>query len=71
MTAFAIFSANRPLTTNADIFGAAVVAEAWAGLVIYALLNAFIFQRGQPLRTRGPAMAGAVFLLGLSVVSLF
>lgn len=57
---------DTPVATYPKIFFAAVASEALAACVVFAILNAFLFTRGQGVENR----AGPIFLAALMAVVL-
>ena len=54
---------EAPLAGWLDLFGVALIGEAMGGLVVYAILYAFIFSRGQPTQNRVFAVIASALLL--------
>ena len=54
---------KAPLVGWLDLFGAALIGEAMGGLVVYAILHAFIFSREQPTQNRVFAVLASGLLL--------
>ena len=71
LAAFIYFSRHRPLAGGFDLFMVALGAQAMGGAIVYALLHAFIFSRGQRKADRAFAMVAAVFLAGIMVAGVF
>lgn len=67
--AFLYFSKTRPLASAADIFGAALGAEALGVLIVYALVKGFIATRADTLRERAPMILAGAFLLFVIVAA--
>ena len=68
---FLYFSLNRPLAGYFDIFATALAAEGTATVIVYGLLNAFVFLRGRSLRERAIPVAISTFLLVLMFAGAF
>lgn len=61
---------KAPLFDWLDLFGAVLIGEAMGGLVVYAILHAFIFSCGQPTQNRVFAvLASGLLLPSCSAVS--
>ena len=54
---------KAPLAGWLDLFGATLISEAMGGLVVSAILHAFIFSRGQPTQNRVFAVIASALLL--------
>jgi hypothetical protein len=68
---FLYFSLSRPLAGYFDVFATALAAEGMAVVIVYGLLNAFVFLCGRPLQERAFPVAAAVFLLALMFAGAF
>lgn len=62
--AFLVWTGERPITTAVQVFGAAMVGEIAGGVLVYGLLNAFLWTRGQPIGGRliPMAISGGLFV---------
>lgn len=67
LAAFLIMSRGRHLTSRLDLFAASLAAQAFAGIIVYCLVDAFILKRSQPWRGRAQS---ALVGIGLSALVL-
>ena len=64
---FALSMGGRSITTTMQLFGAAMGGEAMGAGLVYGLLNAFVWSRGQPMRDRLAPMIGcSAFFAGMA-----
>ncbi len=61
---------DAPLLTGFERFMAAVAAECFGGLVVFALLHAFVQTRGQPWRDRAFPIFVSLMLTGGIIAAL-
>lgn len=61
--AFTYFTLGQPITTPSQVFAGAIGGEMFGGCLVYGLLNAFLWSRGQPIRERlfPMAICGGLF----------
>ncbi|MFD6443215.1 hypothetical protein ACFWDG_26405, partial [Peribacillus sp. NPDC060186] len=61
---------GAPLVSGFDIFMAGLTAQALGVLVVFSILHALYFSRGQPRADRAFAFVCAVFLTGTTVAGV-
>jgi hypothetical protein len=62
---------DTPVATYPKVFAAAAASEALAVGVVYAILNAFLFTRGQPVEHRAGPFVAATFFVALLIATAF
>ena len=67
----AIVPCDRALLGWPDLFGGAIAGEAMGAVIVYGILNALVFTRGQPWRDRAFPVLLAGFLCALILSGLF
>lgn len=68
---FAYLSRGRTLSAGFDLFAAAMAGEAFGIVIVWALLNGFMFSRGYPKRQRFLAIGMALALLAGMTAAAF
>lgn len=68
---FVYLTGDTPLRGGFSLLMAALAAQAGGGVIVYALLHAFLFSRGQRRRERAFAMGLALMLTGGMFAALF
>lgn len=68
LSLFLYLRQDAPLRGYPDLFGAAMVGEAFGVVVTFALVQAFVVMRGRPWRERAfPAVASVAFTTALFI----